>query len=106
MDAAQWEWLTAAIQRIESKLNTPSSGSSTNPVAKRLSETKYEFNKDASPGKCRQCDEVIYWHSTRNGKNIPLDHDGTVHFETCAARNPTTDTAQPPAGVGIEDVPF
>jgi len=38
------------------------------------------------PSECRKCKEVIYWSKSHQGKNIPLNEDGSVHFETCKGR--------------------
>lgn len=38
---------------------------------------------EAKQAKCRSCDADIWWMKTSNGKNIPLDVNGTAHFTTC-----------------------
>ena len=41
---------------------------------------------------CNDCGDPLFWHpkvvSQKTGKKIPLDEDGTFHYETCSARNP------------------
>jgi hypothetical protein len=35
-------------------------------------------------GPCRGCGALVLWVTTRAGKRMPLDQDGTSHFATCA----------------------
>jgi hypothetical protein len=32
---------------------------------------------------CRGCDAEIYWVTTKNGKKMPMNHDGIPHWKTC-----------------------
>lgn len=34
-------------------------------------------------GKCRSCDQVIYWRPSSKGKPCPWNADGTSHFANC-----------------------
>jgi hypothetical protein len=40
---------------------------------------------------CNDCGDPLFWHpkvvSQKTGKKIPLDENGTFHYETCSARN-------------------
>ncbi len=44
----------------------------------------YEIPKGAPEAKCRGCDATIFWVKTENGKNMPVDPDGTPHWGTCS----------------------
>jgi hypothetical protein len=35
---------------------------------------------------CRSCGQLIGWDRSKNGKNIPIDPDGRIHFITCPKR--------------------
>lgn len=46
-------------------------------------EIKYEIPDGTTPSHCRFCERQIFWVNTVNGKNMPVDPDGTPHFATC-----------------------
>ena len=91
MNDEQYHYLCDMLARIlaavERQPAPTSSRASTNPQTRKLDETHFEFSDDAPAGKCRECEGAIYWHSTRSGKNMPLDKDGKCHFDTCYVRN-------------------
>ena len=88
MDADQYDEILSLLRAIHSKLDSrPAAvGNSNNPMTRRVKEGVFEFSEDASPGKCRECEDTIFWHSTKAGKNIPLNRDGSCHFDTCHVR--------------------
>jgi hypothetical protein len=51
-----------------------------------MSARRYEIPKGTSAGKCKDCQEYIYWIKTWRGKNIPVNADGICHFDTCTRR--------------------
>lgn len=44
---------------------------------------KFDIPENQEPARCRGCRALIYWIKTSNGKNMPVDVDGTSHFATC-----------------------
>lgn len=49
-----------------------------------MTDIRFEIPKGQGAMKCRGCEEFIYWVKTRNGKNMPVNADGTSHFATCS----------------------
>jgi hypothetical protein len=43
----------------------------------------YEIPPDAQASTCRGCEAPIYWVVSPKGRNVPVDEDGTCHFDTC-----------------------
>lgn len=37
------------------------------------------------PMKCRGCDQNIWFVKTKRGANMPVNKDGTCHFDTCTS---------------------
>lgn len=52
-------------------------------IARTRRSQKVVLNETSRPGKCRYCRRNLYWHRMSSGKMIPVDPDGTVHFDTC-----------------------
>lgn len=46
-------------------------------------QIKYEIPEGTRPAPCKGCKAWIYWVKTKNGKNMPVDEDGTPHWATC-----------------------
>ena len=44
---------------------------------------RWKVPRNAPESRCSGCGMKIFWIKTVNGKNMPLDPDGTCHFETC-----------------------
>ena len=40
-----------------------------------------------SPATCKQCQQKFFWIKTKNGKNVPIDENAEVHFNTCPKRD-------------------
>jgi hypothetical protein len=40
----------------------------------------------APRSRCRNCNALIEFRQNHNGKWVPYDEDGTVHFVSCSAR--------------------
>jgi hypothetical protein len=36
---------------------------------------------------CKKCGQMIGWDRSKNGKPIPIDPDGRMHFLTCPMKN-------------------
>ena len=49
-----------------------------------MADIRFDIPKGTSASKCKGCQEYIYWIKTRNGKNMPVNADGTSHFATCS----------------------
>lgn len=99
------DMLSCILAAVERQPAAASSRSSTNPQTRKLDETHFEFCDDAPAGKCRECEGAIYWHSTRSGKNMPLDKDGRCHFDTCYVRNDSK-AVDAAADFDPEETPF
>ncbi len=41
------------------------------------------FSKLGKKIKCRACGEYIWMLPTKNGRALPVNDDGVVHFSTC-----------------------
>ena len=49
-----------------------------------LRETAKALNElNAPTATCKSCRSAIYWVKTENGKNMPINTDGTPHWATC-----------------------
>lgn len=50
-----------------------------------MTEIKFEIPEGTEPSRCKsqRCKALIYWIKTSEGKNMPVDPDGTCHFATC-----------------------
>lgn len=58
----------------------------------------FHVHPTAPTQKCKNCGELVAWHTTPKGKRMPLDADGHCHFDTCS------DMIHD--GKGLEDDPF
>ena len=54
-------------------------------------------------GTCNGCGETIYWFKTRKGKNMPVNPDLSVHWETCPA---ASSFRRKSGGPETDDLPF
>lgn len=53
----------------------------------------------AGQGKCRSCEQIIYWLKRKSGKPHPFNADGVSHFATCPnaeKHRPKPATEEPP----------
>ena len=48
---------------------------------------RYRIPEGERPKKCRGCNATIYWVVTPRGRNMPVNPDGTSHWESCSERS-------------------
>lgn len=48
-----------------------------------LAKVDMLLRKIGSVGKCRHCNERIYWVKSKRGKNMPIQADALSHFAEC-----------------------
>ena len=48
-----------------------------------MGDIRFEIPPGTPTVTCKGCGEYIKWIKTRNGKNMPVNADGTSHFATC-----------------------
>jgi len=44
---------------------------------------RFEIPPGAAVSPCRGCGQSVAWITTKAGKLMPVDDDGTSHFATC-----------------------
>lgn len=47
---------------------------------------RYQIAPGERAKQCKGCQATIYWAKTEAGKNMPVNPDGTPHWENCPAR--------------------
>jgi hypothetical protein len=50
---------------------------------------------------CKRCGQQIAWDRTKNGKNVPIDPDGRIHFGTCPMKRQKQRESDDGSGHGI-----
>ena len=56
------------------------------PSPDARSPKRYYIHDGEKPRLCRGCGATIFWATTPRDKKMPVNPDGTSHWETCAER--------------------
>lgn len=83
LSAQQVERLAAdMLEYLGQNANRPAQPAQPAPTA-APEALLFEIPQGTPRAKCRSCGAAIYWIKTRNGKNMPVNADGSSHFSTC-----------------------
>lgn len=75
----------SAIERLEVLLEpTPAEPQS---ALEAPSVKRYPIPEHEKPKKCKGCGAIIYWVVTLRGRNMPVNPDGTPHWDSCPEKN-------------------
>jgi len=54
-------------------------------------------NPMPSDSKCRRCEQVVFWHTSKNGKKYPCDSEDRRDFHECTGTAKPQLATPPPA---------